>query len=155
MMKILIRILIVSILSLNLSGARAEGKPASAPWALHGKLQVSYDGHYLVHKDGTPFFWLGDTGWEMLHRLSREEIETYLENRRSKGFNVIHTVIISEFIHTDKETNFYGDSVLINYEPERNQLQENFRIQERKYLMYQACRRNLHGCAAEGVATGY
>jgi len=116
-MKILINILVVSILSLNLSNARTDKYSESDPWAKHGKLQVSTNGHYLIHEDGTPFLWLGDTGWEMLHRLSREEIETYLENRRSKGFNVIQTVIISEFIHSDKETNFYGDSVLINDDP--------------------------------------
>jgi hypothetical protein len=116
-MKILINILVVSILSLNLSNVRSDTYSGSAPWANHGKLQVSTNGHYLVYEDGTPFFWLGDTGWEMLRRLGREEIETYLENRKSKGFNVIQTVIISEFIHSDKETNFYGDSVLINDDP--------------------------------------
>ena len=90
-MKILINILFISILTLNLSIGRTKTDNLSAPWAKYGKLQVSSNGHYLIHEDGTPFFWLGDTGWEMLHRLSREEIETYLENRRSKGFNVIRT----------------------------------------------------------------
>ncbi len=55
----------------------------------------------------------------MLHRLNREEIETYLENRRAKGFNVIQTVLISEFIHSDKLTNYYNDSIFINENPER------------------------------------
>ncbi|MEJ2701240.1 MAG: DUF4038 domain-containing protein [Sedimentisphaerales bacterium] len=27
----------------------------------HGPLQVSKNDRYLVHKDGTPFFWLADT----------------------------------------------------------------------------------------------
>lgn len=115
-MKMLL-IFIIALLSLPSITGYSQTK--TDPWSLHGKLEVSLNGHYLVHKDGTPFFWLGDTGWEMLHRLSREEIEKYLENRRSKGFNVIQTVIISEFIHTDRETNFYGDSVLINDDPVR------------------------------------
>ncbi len=54
----------------------------------------------------------------MLHRLSREEIDTYLENRRTKGFNVIQTVIISEFIHMDKPVNYYGDSIFVREDPE-------------------------------------
>src|SRR5262249_17173342 len=29
----------------------------------HGFLQVSADHHSLVHADGTPFLWLGDTPW--------------------------------------------------------------------------------------------
>lgn len=92
---------------------------SAQPWKVHGPIQVSKENpHYLTHRDGTPFFWLADTGWEMLHRLNREEIENYLENRRQKGFNVIQTVIISEFIHMDKATNFYGDSIFINENPE-------------------------------------
>lgn len=118
-MNILINILVFSILTLNLSIGRTDIDTGSAPWEKHGKLQVSSNGHYLVHEDGTPFFWLGDTGWEMLHRLSREEMALYLGKRRIKEFNVIQTVIISEFIHSDKETNFYGHSALIDDNPEK------------------------------------
>jgi hypothetical protein len=90
------------------------------PWKEHGRLQVTKENpHYLSFQDGKPFFWLADTGWEMLHRLNRAEIETYLENRRQKGFNVIQTVLISEFIHSDKLTNFYNDSIFIHENPER------------------------------------
>lgn len=90
------------------------------PWKDHGRIQVStINQHYLSHQDGTPFFWLADTAWEMLHRLNREEIEIYLENRKAKGFNVIQTVVISEFIHMDKVTNYYGDSIFANENPEK------------------------------------
>ena len=37
----------------------------------HGRLKVTKDGHYLQYEDGTPFFWLGDTGWELFHRLKK------------------------------------------------------------------------------------
>lgn len=50
----------------------------------HGPLQVTADGHYLQHSDGTPFFWLGDTAWELFHRLTPEEIRAYLDNRTGK-----------------------------------------------------------------------
>ncbi len=45
------------------------------------QLKVSENGHYLVRDDGKPFFWLGDTGWELFHRLTLEEINLYLDNR--------------------------------------------------------------------------
>lgn len=91
----------------------------SQPWEIHGRLVVSKSNpHYIQYEDGTPFFWLGDTGWEMLHRLSREETDIYLQNRRTKGFNVIQTVIISEFIHMDKPVNYYGDSIFAGENPE-------------------------------------
>ena len=89
-------------------------------WKEHGRLEVSKENsHYLTYQDGKPFFWLADTGWEMIHRLSRAEMETYLENRKTKGFNIIQTVLISEFIHSDKLTNFYNDSIFVNENPER------------------------------------
>ena len=63
----------------------------------HGKLQVSQNRRYLVHEDGTPFVYIGDTAWELFHRLNEEEVEEYLENRRAKGFTVIQAVILAEY----------------------------------------------------------
>jgi hypothetical protein len=62
----------------------------------HGNLKVSENGRFLIHEDGTPFFYLGDTAWELFHRLSKEESERYLENRRAKGFTVIQAVVLAE-----------------------------------------------------------
>lgn len=59
-------------------------------------LKVSDNQRYLVSSQGEPFFWLGDTGWEMLHRLDRKEMEHYMRNRSGKGFTVIQTVIVGE-----------------------------------------------------------
>ena len=58
-------------------------------------LKVSDNHRFLVTENGEPFFWLGDTGWEMLHRLDRGEMEHYLRNRAGKGFTVIQTVILT------------------------------------------------------------
>lgn len=63
----------------------------------HGKLKIAPGGHNLVQENGTPFFWLGDTAWELFHRLTKEEIEHYLDNRKAKGFNVIQAVVLAEF----------------------------------------------------------
>ena len=51
----------------------------------HGKLMVSENHRFLVFEDGTPFFYLGDTAWELFHRLSKAETENYLGNRRKNG----------------------------------------------------------------------
>lgn len=59
-------------------------------------LSVSENHRFLVTEEGEPFFWLGDTGWEMLHRLDRSEMEQYMRDRAGRGFTVIQTVIISE-----------------------------------------------------------
>ncbi|HQU86304.1 MAG TPA: DUF4038 domain-containing protein, partial [Pyrinomonadaceae bacterium] len=65
---------------------------AQTPWQQHGKLEVSKNGHYIQHKDGTPFLWVGDTGWGMFQQLKREEVDQYLDNRQKLGFNVIQSV---------------------------------------------------------------
>ncbi|MEM6630273.1 MAG: glycoside hydrolase family 140 protein [Bacteroidota bacterium] len=59
-------------------------------------LDVSDTQRYLVREDGTPFFYLGDTAWELFHRLSAEEAEKYLRNRAAKGFTVIQAVVLAQ-----------------------------------------------------------
>lgn len=79
-------------------------------------LRVSDNGHYLIQEDGTPFFYLGDTAWELFHRLSKEEAELYLSNRAEKGFTVIQAVILAQLGGlTDPNAN--GDLPLIDSDP--------------------------------------
>jgi Protein of unknown function (DUF4038)/Putative collagen-binding domain of a collagenase len=77
----------------------------------HGRIRVTADGHYLEYADGTPFFWLGDTGWQLFHKLKKEAIERYLQNRKDKGFNVIQATIL------DENPNQYGDRSMIGNDP--------------------------------------
>lgn len=60
------------------------------------KLQVSENGRFLVTEEGAPFFWLGDTAWELFHRLDREETLVYLDSRQELGFNVVQAVVVAE-----------------------------------------------------------
>lgn len=60
-------------------------------------IRVSENRKFLVNEDGTPFFWLADTAWELFHRLNREEAEVYLKNRAERKFNVIHAVALAEY----------------------------------------------------------
>jgi Protein of unknown function (DUF4038)/Putative collagen-binding domain of a collagenase len=84
----------------------------------HGPLRVSSDGHYLQHADGTPFFWLGETAWEIFHRLTREETELFLETRRRQRFNVIQSVVLAEF-NGLRTTNRFGEVPLIDLDPDK------------------------------------
>jgi hypothetical protein len=83
-----------------------------------GQIRVSENQRFLESKDGTPFFWLGDTAWELFHRLTREEIEEYLETRRQQGFNVIQAVALAEF-NGIRQPNRYGDLPLVSENPEQ------------------------------------
>jgi hypothetical protein len=70
--------------------------------------------------DGTPFFWLGDTGWELFRRLDLEDAEHYLSTRAAQGFNVIQAMLISEFeSHKEGTVNVFGEHSLHDWNPER------------------------------------
>lgn len=59
-------------------------------------LRINKDKRFIIKEDGTPFFWLGDTAWELFHKLSREEADLYLENRAQLKFTVIQAVALAE-----------------------------------------------------------
>ena len=69
------------------------------PWELHGDLKV--EGRYLIHEDGTPFFYLGDTNWEFLVRARRDDAKRLIQNRAQKGFSVMQAVISGAFIKSE------------------------------------------------------
>lgn len=70
-------------------------------------LEVSANRRFLVTSEGKPFFYLGDTTWELFHRLDRGQAVTFLDNRAAKGFNVLQSVAVAELEgHTDP--NPYG-----------------------------------------------
>jgi hypothetical protein len=81
-------------------------------------LRVSENKRFLVQEDGTPFFWLGDTGWELFHRLNREEADRYLENRAAKGYTVMQAVALAE-LDGLRTPNPYGHRPLIDDDPTR------------------------------------
>jgi hypothetical protein len=82
------------------------------------RLQVSPTKRFLVTETGEPFFWLGDTAWELFHRLTREEAQRYFANRAAKGFNVIQAVALAEFQGL-ATPNAYGQIPLFDNDPAR------------------------------------
>jgi hypothetical protein len=56
-------------------------------------LKVSANGRYL-EAGGKPFFWLGDTGWLLLSKLDREQVEQYFTARERQGFTVIQVMVL-------------------------------------------------------------
>ncbi|MDW8290923.1 MAG: glycoside hydrolase family 140 protein [Armatimonadota bacterium] len=73
-------------------------------------------GRYLVTERGTPFFYLGDTAWELFHRLTREEADLYLKDRAAKGFTVIQAVALAE-LEGLGAPNAYGHTPLHRNDP--------------------------------------
>ncbi len=82
------------------------------------RLKVSDNQRFLVREDGQPFFYLGDTAWELFHRLTREEATAYLKLRAQQRFTVIQAVALAEFDGLT-EPNAYGSLPLTDTDPAR------------------------------------
>ena len=87
------------------------------------RLKISDNKRFLVTAEGKPFFWLGDTTWELFHRLNREQAIQLFENRAARKFNVLQSVAIAELEgHTDP--NPYGHLPFINLDVTRPAVKE-------------------------------
>jgi len=80
------------------------------------RLKVSDNQRFLTYEDGRPFFWLGDTAWELFHALNLEQADQYLRNRAERHFTVIQAVVLAEMdgLHTP---NAYGHLALVGDDP--------------------------------------
>lgn len=112
------RILLVALLGLGLVASPVRLTAATLP-----QLKVSDNRRFLVTEDGRPFFWLGDTAWELFHRLNREEAERYLKNRAERGYTVVQAVALAELDGLN-DPNPYGHKPLIENDPARPDVKE-------------------------------
>jgi hypothetical protein len=96
---------------------------ATATAAAPPVLKVSSNHRFLVAADGKPFFWLGDTAWELFHRLTREDADRYLDDRAAKGYTVVQAVALAEVDGLDAP-NAYGHTPLVEHDPARPDVKE-------------------------------
>lgn len=80
------------------------------------RISVSNNHRFLVKEDGRMFFYLGDTAWELFHRLNREEAVRYLDTRAAQGYTVVQAVALSE-LDGITVPNAYGDLPLLDRDP--------------------------------------
>jgi hypothetical protein len=78
-------------------------------------VNVGPNGHYFVDENGDPFFWLGDTQWELFRLFTIDEARMILENRRSKWFSVIQVMLTG--VGDGTKTNLTGQTPWINNDP--------------------------------------
>src|SRR5262245_8763127 len=95
--------------------ASLAARPAQRAPTL-SRLNVSPDHHFVVRENGQPFVYLGDTAWELFHRLSRKDAAEYLSVLAQQGFTVIQAVAIAELDGTT-DPNYYGKLPLLNRDP--------------------------------------
>jgi len=59
------------------------------------KLKVHENGQFFMYEDGTPFFYLADTAWDIFQRLTRDEVEYYMSVRSKQGFTAVQSILLS------------------------------------------------------------
>jgi hypothetical protein len=74
-------------------------------------LQVSSNGRYLTYADGSPFFYMADTAWELFNRLRLKQADQYLSTRAAQGFTVIQAEINARFGSGANGAPFIGNDV--------------------------------------------
>lgn len=57
-------------------------------------IKVSHNGRYFVDQHNNPFFWLGNTQWQIFREYALKEAKLILENVKSKGFSVIQAMLL-------------------------------------------------------------
>ncbi|HAI10944.1 MAG TPA: hypothetical protein DCM28_04525 [Phycisphaerales bacterium] len=57
-----------------------------------GPIRVADDQRRLIDAEGNPFFWCGDTAWNLFASLTLDQARHYLTTRAAQGFNVIQAV---------------------------------------------------------------
>ncbi len=91
-------------------------------------LRLEPDHRYLVDRSGVPFLIHGDAAWSLVAQLTREQAETYLEDRRRRGFNLILVNLIEHH---------YADHAPINaYAQAPFTVQGDFSTPNDKYFSY-------------------
>jgi hypothetical protein len=70
-------IFLVSVVLINDSSAQIN---------VNTELKISDNGHYFLDKKGKPFFWQGDTEWELFRYLTADDARALLIERKKQAF---------------------------------------------------------------------
>ena len=74
-------------------------------------IKISKNQRYFTDAKGRPFFYQACTGWMLLSKLTREETEEYLKNRRENGFNTIQVTLLPWKV---EEVNRYSEPAFLD-----------------------------------------
>jgi len=56
-------------------------------------IRVSANGRYFVDEQGEPFFWLGDTQWELFRCFTPQDADAVIARRKAQGFSVLQVMV--------------------------------------------------------------
>jgi hypothetical protein len=100
--------------NLSCSGTGGTGQ-SSATVVIAGAstlypLHIEAGKRYLLDAQNRPFLIQGDAPWSLIARLTRENVDLYLETRRQQGFNTVMTNLIEHQFTDNPPRNAYNDA---------------------------------------------
>jgi hypothetical protein len=84
-----------------------EPPPLTFPKATF-PLALEPGGRYLVDHDGRPFLIHGEAAWSLVVELRPDEAETYLEDRRRRGFNLLMVNLVEHWFSAHPPVDAFG-----------------------------------------------
>jgi hypothetical protein len=91
------------------TGAEA-GNDAGSSSGVAFPLRISPNKQYLVDQNGVPFFWQGDSAWELIQNLSHTDAATYFTTRKQQGFNAVVLELIEHLFTPQSHSPHWVDA---------------------------------------------
>lgn len=88
--------------------------PASPAGRTEFPLRREGAKRHLVDANGGAFLLQGDSPWSLLVEATREQVDQYLDDRVSRGFNTLLTNLIEHEFASNPPRNAYGDAPFVN-----------------------------------------
>lgn len=76
-------------------------------------LRLAPGKRHLIDADGHPFLIHGDSAWSLIAQLRKEDVDTYLRDRRSHGFNTVVVNLVQNNFSSDPPKNAYGEEPFV------------------------------------------
>ncbi len=80
-------------------------------------IRVSDNGRYFVDQDGEPFFWLGDTQWDLFRDFTVEDAVAVMKRRKAQGFSVLQ--VMATGVGEGDKANVAGQRPWVEDDPAR------------------------------------
>lgn len=77
------------------------------------QFPLHVDGRHLADVAGKPFLIQGDAAWSLIAQLSREDAQTYLADRKARGFNTLLINLVEYHFANRAPANAYGDEPFV------------------------------------------
>src|SRR5579885_584187 len=89
--------------------AQSSALPVTTQSGPDYPLKVHPSGRYLIDQNNKPFLMVGEAAWSLIVQPSSADVDAYLQDRASKGFNTVLVNLIEHRYANNAPANHNGD----------------------------------------------